>query len=80
MKDMYSFDLDEKTALRSYNLVRGVYDWFFNSIGLPFVTVSNLFDLAESRLMQKEEILVGRFVMNIITYLKVLPFAPFLTL
>ena len=42
MKDMYSFDLDEKTALETYSLVREAYEWFFNSIGLPFVTVSQL--------------------------------------
>jgi len=56
MKDMYSFDTDEKTAMQTYNLVRDAYDWFFNSIGLPFVTVSHPFDLAESRPMPKEEI------------------------
>lgn len=38
MKDMYSFDLDENTAMKTYELVRDTYDWFFNSIGLPFVT------------------------------------------
>lgn len=38
MKDMYSFDLDENTAMKTYELVRDSYDWFFNSIGLPFVT------------------------------------------
>lgn len=41
MKDMYSFDLDEDTALATYNDVRDAYDWFFSSIGLPFVTVSS---------------------------------------
>jgi prolyl-tRNA synthetase len=39
MKDMYSFDADETTALQTYNEVRGAYDWFFNKIGVPFVTV-----------------------------------------
>ena len=56
MKDMYSFDTDEKTAMQTYNLVRGAYDWFFNSIGLTFVTVSHRFDVAKSRPMRKEEI------------------------
>lgn len=39
MKDMYSFDMDENTALDTYDQVREAYDWFFSSIGLPFVTV-----------------------------------------
>jgi prolyl-tRNA synthetase len=56
MKDMYSFDMDETTAMQTYNLVRDAYDWFFNSIGLPFVTVSHPFDVAKSRPMPKVEI------------------------
>jgi prolyl-tRNA synthetase len=39
MKDMYSFDMDEKTAMETYNDVRKAYNWFFEEIGLPFVTV-----------------------------------------
>jgi prolyl-tRNA synthetase len=39
MKDMYSFDLDTTTALETYDDVRSAYDWFFNEIGIPFVTV-----------------------------------------
>ena len=39
MKDMYSFDLNEETALQTYYEVRYTYDWFFNQIGLPFVAV-----------------------------------------
>lgn len=39
MKDLYTFDLDKKTALETYDEVRQAYDWFFRQIGLPFVTV-----------------------------------------
>jgi len=72
MKDMYSFDLDEKTAMKTYELVRDAYDWFFNSIGLPFVTVSHSIVGFDFRPMPKEEILVVLFVMNIIISLKVI--------
>jgi len=34
----YSFDVDEKAAMKTYNEVREAYDWFFNQIGFPFVT------------------------------------------
>lgn len=39
MKDMYSFDVDENAAMKTYEEVRAAYDWFFGRIGLPFVTV-----------------------------------------
>lgn len=42
MKDMYSFDLNEDSAMATYNNVRDAYDWFFSRIGLPFVTVFSL--------------------------------------
>ena len=41
MKDMYSFDTDEITAMDTYNKVREVYDWFFETIGLPYITVNS---------------------------------------
>lgn len=45
MKDLYSFDTDEAAAMDTYNTVRDAYDWFFNSIGLPFVTVFHVIPL-----------------------------------
>ena len=39
MKDLYSFDIDEVAAMDTYINVRDAYDWFFKSIGLPFITV-----------------------------------------
>jgi len=39
MKDLYSFDTDEVAAMNTYSSVRDAYDWFFKSIGLPFITV-----------------------------------------
>ena len=39
MKDMYSFDLDEETAMDTYKQVQEAYDWFFQQVGLPFVMV-----------------------------------------
>jgi prolyl-tRNA synthetase len=49
MKDMYSFDLDKHTALKTYNSVRDAYDWFFSSIGLPFVTVLSFLTKAKKQ-------------------------------
>jgi prolyl-tRNA synthetase len=40
MKDMYSFDLDDETAMDTYKQVQEAYDWFFQQVGLPFVIVS----------------------------------------
>lgn len=65
MKDMYSFDLDESTALTTYDDVRDAYDWFFSSIGLPFVTVSTFSDPTEFRWMLGEGILEDHFVTSI---------------
>jgi prolyl-tRNA synthetase len=68
MKDMYSFDLDEKTAMETYGLVRNTYDLFFKSIGLPFVTVrSSPVKVSYSRSKLKEGISEERFVTSIIT-------------
>ena len=39
MKDMYSFDLDQNSAMEAYEEARKAYDWFFSQIGLPFITV-----------------------------------------
>jgi prolyl-tRNA synthetase len=39
MKDMYSFDEDETAALETYSQVREAYNWFFEQIGLPVVSV-----------------------------------------
>jgi prolyl-tRNA synthetase len=39
MKDMYSFDATEDEALETYNAVLEAYNWFFDQIGLPFVSV-----------------------------------------
>jgi prolyl-tRNA synthetase len=39
MKDLYSFDVGEADAMKTYADVRKAYDWFFEQIGIPFVTV-----------------------------------------
>jgi len=71
MKDMYSFDVDEAATMSTYGEVRDAYDWFFEQIGLPFVTVLLLVSLIDSRWMQREEILGDRYVTNTIMYRKV---------
>jgi prolyl-tRNA synthetase len=50
MKDMYSFDISYGAAMEAYNDVRSAYDWFFQQIGLPFVTVL----VCDARLTQVE--------------------------
>ena len=65
MKDMYSFDIDEETALETYDEARKVYDWFFTQIGLPYVTVTQIQRLGLLRLMRREEILEGHCLTNI---------------
>ncbi|XP_012941867.1 probable proline--tRNA ligase, mitochondrial [Aplysia californica] len=40
MKDMYTFDTCEKTALETYNTVCGAYERIFDRIGVEYVKVS----------------------------------------
>jgi prolyl-tRNA synthetase len=37
MKDLYSFDASQEDALKTYDLVRAVYDGFFEALGVPFL-------------------------------------------
>ncbi|KAI8588012.1 prolyl-tRNA synthetase [Geranomyces variabilis] len=36
MKDMYSFDVSEEAALKTYEEVRGAYDRILSALGIPF--------------------------------------------
>ena len=36
MKDMYSFDVDEASAMATYQIVRAVYRNFFEELGVKF--------------------------------------------
>ena len=40
MKDLYTFDVDEPTALRTYDDVRGVYKKFFDELKVPYVVAN----------------------------------------
>jgi prolyl-tRNA synthetase len=37
MKDLYTFDADQTNGMKSYELVRAVYNDFFESLGVPFL-------------------------------------------
>jgi prolyl-tRNA synthetase len=71
MKDMYSFDVDEKAAMKTYNEVREAYDWFFNQIGFTFVTVLITLGYIHRRWTQREEISGVQYVMNTTMFQKV---------
>ena len=71
MKDMYSFDVDEKAAMKTYEEVRAAYDWFFARIGLPFVTVCSSWYQLIRRWMRRVGILEAQYVTSITIFLKV---------
>jgi prolyl-tRNA synthetase len=39
MKDLYTFDVSETAALKTYQTVRAVYRQFFDTLGVPYVEV-----------------------------------------
>lgn len=71
MKDMYSFDMDENTAMKTYEEVRAAYDWFFGQIGLPFVTVYFPWCQLIHRWKQRVGILGAQYVTSITIFRKV---------
>lgn len=37
MKDLYTFDADKDSAIKTYDMVNEIYNKFFKFIGVPFV-------------------------------------------
>ena len=40
MKDLYTFDINDATAIATYNQIRQRYDALFEELKIPFLVVS----------------------------------------